>query len=251
MLVQEAQDHLALPTWGRYLERYRRGEWRGTVFRDMMMADAGRAAGPPTVLDIGCGRGIDGNHRLQKAVADRAGRYIGIEPDPTVPLGEWVTESHRCLFEDAPLQPGSVDLAFAVMVMEHLPDPRLFWDKLYDALANGGVFWGLTMDARHWFCRASAWSDRLKIKNSYLRLLHGRRGEGRYENYPVHYRANQPAEIAAQAERFRSCQVFNLSRAGQMDFYLPKFARSVGRWLDRRAMARGKPGMLLAVRAEK
>jgi SAM-dependent methyltransferase len=251
MLVQEAHELLEVPTWGAYLERYRRGEWRGTVFRDMMMADARRLGDGLTILDIGCGKGIDGNHRLQRAVADEAGRYVGVEPDPAVPLGGWFTEAHRCAFEDAPLEPGSVHLAFAVMVMEHLADPGRFWDKLHEVLADGGVFWGLTMDARHWFCRASRWSDRLRVKDWYLNRLHGERGTDRYENYPVCYRSNRPDDIARQAGRFRSCQVFGLARVGQMDYYLPRFARRVGRWLDRRAIRRGKPGMLLAVRVQK
>jgi hypothetical protein len=45
--------------------------------------------------------------------------------------------------------------------------------------------------------------------------------------------------------------VFSLARVGQMDYYLPRFARRIGRWLDRRAISRGKPGMLLAVRVQK
>ena len=39
--------------------RYRKGEWRSTIFRDMILTEA-RAQQPfPTFLDIGCGTGFD------------------------------------------------------------------------------------------------------------------------------------------------------------------------------------------------
>jgi hypothetical protein len=71
----------------------------------------------------GCGHGFDGDEALQRSIAQAAGAYLGIEPDESVMLGPYVTESHRCFFEDAPVQDGSIDVAFAVIVLEHLADP--------------------------------------------------------------------------------------------------------------------------------
>ncbi len=96
-----------------YLERYRQGEWRATIFRDLILADAARRPGELTFLDIGCGRGFDDDLPLQQSLAARAGRYIGIEPDAAMAVGAHVSEVHRCLFEDAPIPSGSVDVAFA------------------------------------------------------------------------------------------------------------------------------------------
>ena len=159
--------------WDPYVKRYRAGEWRDRIFRDIILADARRQRSKPTILDIGCGDGFDGSVPLQRSIAEAAGCYIGIEPDPEILLGDYFTETHRCLFEQAPLAAGSVDVAYAVMVLEHLPHPQAFWDKLHEVLSDGGVFWGLTVDARHRFAWLSLWSGRLKLKDRYLDLILG------------------------------------------------------------------------------
>lgn len=234
--------------WTPYVERYRGGEWRDRIFRDLVLADAAKWGDRPTIVDIGCGRGIDGSVPLQESVAAAAGRFLGVEPDRDIPLGGHFTETYRCSFEDAPLPPASVQLAYSVMVLEHLPDPGAFWAKLREVLVEGGVFWGLTVDARHPFCKASLWAERLKIKGLYLRLLGGRRGEDRYENYPVFYRANTPDAIRLQARDFSAIDTINFSREGQWSPYFPGPFRPLVDRLDRRAVARGRPGTLLAVR---
>lgn len=237
--------------WAPYVARYRAGEWRDRIFRDMVLADAAAAGGRPTVLDIGCGRGLDGSVPLQQSVAEASGRFVGVEPDPEIPLGGHFTEAHRCLFEDAPLAPRSVDLAYSVMVLEHLPAPERFWAKLYDVLRGGGVFWALTVDARHPFCRASLLAERLKVKGPYLRLLGGRRGVDRYENYETFYRSNTPEDVRRLAGRFSSAAFVNFARVGQWSAYFPGLLRPIVDLLDRRAIARGRPGTLLAVRVQK
>src|SRR5262249_21342545 len=88
--------------WGPYLQRYRRGEWRDRIFHDMTLEDGRRLGQDLTFLDIGCGRGFDDSVPLQRSLASASGRYVGIEPDPEVVPGEYITEMHRCLFEDAP-----------------------------------------------------------------------------------------------------------------------------------------------------
>jgi SAM-dependent methyltransferase len=237
--------------WAPYLERYRRGEWRDRILHDLILDDARRRGGALTFLDIGCGRGFGGDVRLQQSLARAAGRYIGIEPDPEMYPGPHVSELLCCLFEDAPLEADSVDVAFANMVLEHLAEPAAFWDRLHVVLRDGGVFWGLTMDARHWFCRASLWAERLKVKDLYLTALRGRRGEARYENYPVYYRSNTPEQIARYTQRFRSCETLNFARIGQCSYYVPRLLQPLANWLDRRALRRGRPGTVLAVRVEK
>jgi SAM-dependent methyltransferase len=238
--------------WAPYLERYRAGEWRDRIFHDMILSDARRLANRPTVLDIGCGKGFDGDVPLQHSIAAQAERYIGIEPDPAVALGDYFTETHRCLFEEARLGEGSVDVAYAIMVLEHLAQPQAFWDKLHQVLVDGGVFWGLTVDARHFFARLSTWAGRLRIKDLYLDLVLGRDPDaGRYRNYPTYYRANTPVQIAHLAGAFRSCQFVNFSRLGQWSSYLPGLLRPLAEHVDRRAIQQARPGTLLIVRATK
>ncbi len=188
---------------------------------------------------------------LQQSIARVAGRFIGVEPDHAIKPGDHFTAVHACLFEDAPLAAGSIDVAYAIMVLEHLAQPERFFAKLWDVLVPGGVFWGLTVDARHWFCRWSRWFDRLHVKDIYLRLLLGRRGEDRYENYPVFYRSNSPAQLTPLAHRFASCDFFNFSRIGQCSSYFPRPLRPLVNAWDRRSVTRQRPGVLLAVRVRK
>jgi len=251
-VIVRAVDVDIADEWAPYLERYRAGEWRDRIFRDMILADARRVKPKPKILDIGCGDGFDGSVPLQRSIAEVAGSYIGIEPDPRIPLGDYFTETHRCFFEQAPLAAGSVDLAYAVMVLEHLPRPQAFWDKLHDILADGGVFWGLTVDARHLFARLSLWADWLRVKDFYLDHVLGRDlGAGRYKNYPTYYKTNTPRRIAQLAQPFRSCECINFSRVGQWSPYLPGWLRAMANRIDRRAIRGGRPGTLLIVRAVK
>jgi len=238
--------------WASYLERYRAGEWRDKIFRDMILTDARRRGSSPTILDIGCGDGFDGDVPLQRSLAEGAGRFIGIEPDAAVSLGDHFTETHRCLFEDCPLESGSVDVAYSVMVLEHLPQPQPFWDKLHRVLVEGGVFWGMTVDARHPFCRLSRSADLFRIKDLYLDLLLGRTSAGsRYRNYPTYYRSNTPRQIERLARGFLTCECVNFSRVGQWGSYLPRLLRPLADWTDRRAIRKGRPGTLLIIRAQR
>jgi SAM-dependent methyltransferase len=237
--------------WAPYLERYRGGECRDRIFHDMILEDARARPRPLTILDIGCGKGFDTDVPLQESMARAADRYVGVEPDPTVTPGGYFAEVHRCFFEDAPVPPASVDVAFAIMVLEHLPRPQAFFEKLWDVLKDGGVFWGLTVDGRHWFTRASLWSERLKIKELYLRAMHGRRGVERYESYPAYYRSNTPAQISVYTRPFRSAECVNFARVGQLNVLFPRFVHPLVNALDRRAQRRGRPGTLLAVRVVK
>jgi SAM-dependent methyltransferase len=236
--------------WEVYLQRYRAGEWRDRIFHDLILADVHKLGPRPTILDIGSGDGFDGDVPLQRSIARACGRFIGIEPDPAVSLGDYFTETHRCLFEDAPLAAGSVDLAYAVMVLEHLPCPGVFWDKLHQVLADDGIFWGLTIDARHLFSRISLWGDRLGFKNFYLDRVFGLSpDQGRYKNYPTYYRTNTPRQIAQYAAAFRSCECINFSRVGQWSSYLPRSLKAVADRIDRHSIRRGWPGTLLITRA--
>jgi SAM-dependent methyltransferase len=238
-------------SWQPFIDRYQGGEWRDRIFRDMILQDARRLDPHPTLLDIGCGKGFDTDIPLQESLVRAAGRYIGVEPDPGVKPGDYIPEIHRCLLEEAPVAPGSVDVAFAVMVLEHVPRPQPFWDKLHEVLRPGGVFWGFTMDARHWFCTASLFLDRMQLKDLYLGYLLGRRGSQRYENYPVHYRCNTPAQMGRYARNFRSWECLNFARVGQINGYFPRSLRRLVSLVDRWAIARHRPGTLLAVRAVK
>jgi SAM-dependent methyltransferase len=244
---------LALHGWDspRTIERYRSGEWRDRIFRDMIFADVRPHGQNKTFLDIGCGSGFDGDIPLQSSIAQVAGAFVGIEPDTAVIPGAYFHDVHRCVFEDAPLAAESIDVAYAIMVLEHLPEPQRFWDKVWRVLRKGGVFWGLTVDHRHWFCKFSCWFEKLRLKQLYLNWLLGKRGDERYENYPVFYRSNSPEQIETFTSKFARRDYVNFARVGQCNGYFPRPVRPLVSAWDARAIQNHQPGTLLAIRVEK
>ena len=152
--------------WRPFLERYAEGSWRAPIFRDLVLEEARalhESGVSPVMLDIGCGKGFDDDPELQRSLALASGSYLGVEPDPDIPLADLFSRAWRCPFEEADVAPESVHIAFAVMVLEHIENPRIFWNCLHAALKPGGVFWGFTVDARHPFVFASRWMQRLGL----------------------------------------------------------------------------------------
>lgn len=255
--TKENTMHLNLKQqWLPYLQRYKNGEYRAVIFRDIILADIhklGQLSRGLSLLDIGCGNGFDNDPGLQLSLSKSNNliQYIGIEPDINVKLQDIYTTTYRCNFEDAPIEPNSVDISFAVMVLEHFPEPEIFWHKIYTVLKKGGVFWGFTVNAHHWFVTVSTLAGKLHIKDWYLNKIHGKRGEERYQNYAVYYRANTHNKIQKYTQHFTSTDILNFKGVGQMDFYYPKKFIWVGRTLDRIGNFLGFPGIILAVRVEK
>jgi hypothetical protein len=93
--------------------------------------------------------------------------------------------------------------------------------------------------------------EQLHLKDLYLNLLLGKRGEVRYENYPVYYRNNSPTEIRQVASDFAQQNCWNFSREGQCASYFPRPLQPLISWHDRRAIRKNRPGALLAIRAQK
>jgi SAM-dependent methyltransferase len=211
-----------------------------------VLAEVASFPDPPSILDIGCGSGFDDDPELQRKILEAAGEYVGVDPD--------VDDRPACIkstLEEAPLDPESVDLAFAIMVLEHVTDPGRFWSKIHSVLRFNGVFWAFTVDSRHWFRYASTWSERLHVKDLYLTLLRGRRGVDRYGNYRTCYRTNSPTQVESFTGQFRSVEFVNFQKIGQVDYYFPRLLRPIGHAIDRAESLLGLPGMLLGIRAAK
>ena len=238
-------------------------QWTQLILEDLdALGDDAR----PTVVDIGCGGGLMGEPLWQALIAERAGPYIGIEPaadtawqqetSPDAPAaagagaGAVFTVRVGATFEEAPLAPASVDLAYAAMVLEHIADPVAFFGKLAEVIRPGGVFWGFTVDRRHYFSWLSQLMGRVRLKDRYLDRVRGRRGEsaGRYDNYPTHYLCNSPSALATIAAPAFTLQTWSLHRVGQLDGYVPWRLRGLSRRLDRLVLRAHLPGSVLVVR---
>lgn len=238
--------------WTEYFRRYQSGEWRTPIFRDLVLADAEQMTGSLTFLDIGCGRGFDDDPNTSLRLATACSRFEGIEPDTDMQISVPYHEIHRCSLNEAPIQPHSIDIAWSVMVLEHVAEPAAFWKKVHCVLRPGGVFWAFTIDSRHFFTSVVSGMDRVGIKQWYLRRMNnGNQSGSHYEHYPTWYLSNSPRSIARYAHDFTRCDFLNFRRVGQVDAYMPRAARQIVRLFERFRFALRRPGVLLAVRCER
>jgi SAM-dependent methyltransferase len=236
------------PEW---LEQLAQGQWRTPIYYEMVNSELARfgAAQRPTVLDIGCGKCFDGEVKYQKLIAEQAGKFIGIEPDESIEPSNVFTQLFRTSLEGAPIPPSSVHIAFAVMVMEHLAEPSVFWNRLREILVPGGVFLAFTVNAAHWFAPVCRLSTLLKVKGLYLDVLLGTKGPKRYADYPVYYRTNTRARIAKLAEGFSSVEAVPCGPVGIVSYYAPPIIRPAVRAFDTLAYLLNRQRINLIVRA--
>lgn len=239
--------------WKIWLNRLDSRDWRTPVFFEIVSREisARHRTARPTVLDIGCGLGFDGEVGFQQAFSEQAGRFIGIEPDTTIEPPKFFSEVHRTTLEDAPIAPGSVDVAYAVMVMEHVSDPAAFWSRLYDILAPGGVFLAFSVNGAHWFAPLTRVMSLAGLKTAYLNLVHGRRGTERYADYPVYYRTNTSKQIELHARNFRSLEVMMFGATGNVASYAPRPLQPVVRSIDKLAYRLFRQSINILIRAER
>jgi 2-polyprenyl-3-methyl-5-hydroxy-6-metoxy-1,4-benzoquinol methylase len=84
-------------------------------------------AGPQSLLDVGCGEGVL-TQRWAQALGDR--RVVGIDLDDPALHAEWETRREPNLeyrvmrAEQLPFADGEFDMAAAIEVLEHVPDPE-------------------------------------------------------------------------------------------------------------------------------
>jgi 2-polyprenyl-3-methyl-5-hydroxy-6-metoxy-1,4-benzoquinol methylase len=89
--------------------------------------DLFRRATPESVLDVGCGEGVL-TERWAASLGDRP--VVGIDLDDPKLADEWSTRQRPNLSfqvnpaSDLPFDDGSFDLAAAIEVLEHVPDPE-------------------------------------------------------------------------------------------------------------------------------
>lgn len=91
------------------------------------------------ILDVGCGNGWVANHFLKKGK-----KVISMDistQNPTRVLKENPSENHAAIIADVfhlPFKKNSMDAIIASEIMEHVYDPRLFVQKLFEVLKPGG-----------------------------------------------------------------------------------------------------------------
>ena len=237
--------------WAAYFEQARQGKDRSILFHEMVSAELARCGPGATLLDIGCGRGIGGGRVLQESLAAAAGRFIGIEPDRDVAVSDCFCQVHRCTLEEAPLEAGSIDVAMAAFVLEHVADPASFFRKLHEVLGRRGVFWAMTIDKRHPFALLSNLAQRMWLKRPLLAWVRRGGPAENVETYPTFYRSNTPRALARHAAAFGERRWLSLNYVGQHDAYLPQVLHRFAHAADRMARSLRLPGPTAIVRLSK
>jgi 2-polyprenyl-3-methyl-5-hydroxy-6-metoxy-1,4-benzoquinol methylase len=91
------------------------------------LGDLWTRADPQSVLDVGCGEGVL-THQWAQALGDR--RIVGIDLEDPHLQAEWATRQRPNLeyrvtkAERMPFEDGEFDLASAIEVLEHVPEPE-------------------------------------------------------------------------------------------------------------------------------
>jgi SAM-dependent methyltransferase len=228
------------------------GAWRSPIYLELILRDIERMPRPVTALEIGCGRGFDGDIRLQREMSAYVDRFVGIEPDHAVDPQPIFANVVRSLLEDAELEPGSVDVAYSVMVMEHVAQPTAFMTALARVLRPGGIYWGFTVDRRHWFATVANTMSKLRLKSLYLSALYGRaRGQGRYLDYPTEYKLNAPGQIYRLSQSFSQVDTWNVGPINSASSYAPSALRRAIDHFEGHRIRCGRPRTDLVVRLVK
>ena len=183
---------------------------------------AGRTA---TVLDIGCGRGLIAPFPWERyPFVNRT----GLDPDESARQNTTLQEFRLLEIGKAwPVASGSVDLAVARYVLEHLGDSKAFFDELNRVLKPDGRFVFLTPNKLHpSMLVASLLSHSLKT-----RLL-GARGVDSDDVFPAFYLVNSRAAIEAAAVQgsltVTQITIREFIPVGYLDFLLLGFLVSLG-----------------------
>jgi SAM-dependent methyltransferase len=162
---------------------------------------ARRTATPVWVLDVGCGRGLGRAVEYQWAIRDRADQFWGIEPDASVtPVAGLFDHFQHALMETADLPAEAFDVVYSSMVMEHVQDPDAFMAAVHRSLKPGGVYFFATPNAKSLVPWLTQVLHRLGLDERVLRLVKRQQAVEEY-HYPVQFRFNTPAAIAACARR--------------------------------------------------
>jgi len=240
-----------LPQWKIYENDYKtRKKWQDSLFKNMIQ-DAMRLFDKPTVLDIGCGRGLFGNVSLQTEIAGMADKMWGCEPDISIQSNSCFHQIFPNMLEESAIPQNSVHVAYSCYVIEHIPDPAGFFNKIYECLVEGGIFLGITDSRWSFFSTMSQMIEWTRLKNFYLNLVCGERGKDRYENYPTYYRANTARAVKRCAPSFSKHYFAYWHRYGELDHYLPQALRPLGWGIDTLSMAGVIPRQVFIIGLQK
>lgn len=173
-----------------------------------------------TVLDVGSGRGLIAPFAWEQHPSVQR---IGLDPDASAATNPSLQEFRLLeIGQPWPVANGSVDLALARYVLEHLENGDEFFAELNRVLKPGGRFVFLTPNRHHpSMLIAQLLSHSVKTKLLRLRSVEAQ------DVFPAHYRTNTTSVIRKSAESAGLRVVTMAARepvpVGYLDFFFPGF----------------------------
>jgi len=153
------------------------------------------------VLDVGCGRGSYANDpvRMRRDLRTLKGScrsVIGIDVDPDASSNPSVDEFRLITGTEWPVDEGSIDVCVADWVVEHVGDPRQFFDQCRRVVRPGGYLCVRTMNLQSYVGLASR-----ALPNSLHReFLDKLRVRDRRDVFETAYRCNTTGLLRAFME---------------------------------------------------
>lgn len=252
-----------VPTWAELQATYNYQTLpeRHIVLVGLVCEEAGQQEGARQhvrALDIGCGNalgGLSSNTTPLMNVRSKVHDLWGVEPDPNAAPDMTIYDRiFRSTLEDLDTGNEKASLAYSYLVQEHIDDADAFLRAVYAHLDEGGVYFGMTINARHFFAIIARLLHVLRLDEWVLRtFLSGPYGLGYH--YPVRYRCNDARRIAqaATAAGFAAPTFATMEGLGDAEHYFLgplRFLYSFLQW-KRRTFRRPQDLLTLIVRLEK
>jgi SAM-dependent methyltransferase len=223
---------------------YKRTSGFETLFTRLLVKECARYPSA-RCLDIGCGSGIFGIEDLLRPVRMQAAELWGLEPDPRTEVPQIFDVVHRSMVEVADLPTDYFDVAFSVMVMEHVQAPMDFLAAVWKVLSPGGRYIFITINDLHYFGRIAKLMRKMRMDELAVRVVRGTRQVATY-HYPVQYRCNRVSVVdrLARETGFTNPAYVFVEEAGPID-YFPGALKPIYQALQWKRTWRRRPDILL------